>query len=55
MIAIYLLGVIIVNIFGLTPNVIDAVNALFNSDLSGTAIFWYGLLAAFILGLLTND
>jgi len=54
MIFLYLIAVLIVNIAGVSPQVIDGINTCFNSDLSGVALFWYGLLIAFIVGLLTD-
>ncbi|WP_177184337.1 hypothetical protein [Psychrobacillus sp. OK032] len=50
----YLIAVLAINVTDSAPRMIEGINVCINGQLSGTAIFWYGLLIAFIIDLITN-
>lgn len=54
MIFLYILVVIIVNFTETAPRFIEGINTCFNTNLSGTQIFWSGLFIVFIIELLTG-
>lgn len=49
MVVIYLIAAIIINYTEKTTQVIEGINTIIQNDLSGTAIFWWGLLIVFII------
>ena len=51
---IYLIVALAVNLTDSAPRIIEGINVCINGQLSGTAIFWYGLLIAFIIDLITG-
>lgn len=53
MTVIYLLVALVIHFAHTSPQLIEGVNTIFNSNLSGVSIFWYGLLIVVILDLLT--
>lgn len=54
MIFLYFLAAIVVNFTNTESQVIEGINVIFNSELSGTEVFWWGLLAAFIIEVITG-
>lgn len=50
----YLIAALAINVTDSAPRMIEGINVCINGQLSGTAIFWYGLLVAFIIDLITN-
>lgn len=49
MVVIYLIAAMIINYTEKTTQVIEGINTIIQNDLSGTAIFWWGLLIVVIL------
>lgn len=50
---VYLIVVLIINATDKTPQFIEGVNICFNSNISGTSLFWIGLLIAIVLDFIT--
>lgn len=55
MIGVYLIATLVVILMDKTEQVIAGINTMTNNDLSGTEIFWWGLLIAFLLDVVTGS
>lgn len=54
MIFLYLLASLVVNFTNTSTQVVEGINVIFNSELSGTEVFWWGLIAAFVVEMITG-
>lgn len=55
MIGVYLIATLVVNLMDKTEQVIAGINTMINNDLSGVEVFWWGLLIAFLLDVVTGS
>ena len=55
MIGVYLIATLVVNLMDKTEQVIAGINTMINNDLSGVEVFWWGLLIAFLLDIVTGS
>ncbi|MEK4025320.1 hypothetical protein [Sporosarcina sp. FSL W7-1283] len=50
---IYLVVALIINLTDKTPQFVEGLNICFNSNMTGTSLFWIGLLVAVVLEAVT--
>lgn len=55
MIGVYIIVSLIVVLTDKTEQVIAGINTMINNDLSGAEVFWWGLLIAFLLDVVTGS
>lgn len=55
MIGVYLIATLVVILMDKTGQVIAGINTMINNDLSGVEVFWWGLLIAFLLDIVTGS
>lgn len=55
MIGVYLIATLIVVLMDKTKQVVEGINTIINNDLSGVEVFWWGLLIAFLLDVVTSS